>query len=102
MLVDWEGHDHTCGGRKEVELGRGLLPGLLPCSVLESRPELSPQGGLGAGGWAQWLQRRGLGSRRCHTAPLPHSGFCGVFREGENQTHRITVVKIPEITLQIL
>ena len=34
--------------RKEVELGRGLLL----CHVLESRPELSPQDGLGAGGWA--------------------------------------------------
>ena len=33
-----------------MELGRGLLP----CSVLESRPELSPQGGLGAGRWVHW------------------------------------------------
>ena len=69
-----ETHDHTSEGRKEarkqgrkeVQLGRGLLP----CSVLESRPKLSPQGGLGAGGWAQWSQRRGMGSRRCPQHPL--------------------------------
>ena len=41
--------DHTCGGRKDVGLGRRMLS----CSVLEKRPELSPQGGLGAGGLAQ-------------------------------------------------
>ena len=51
---NWESCDHTCGGRKAVGLGR-----MLSCSVLEARPELSPQGGLGAGGWAQWSQRRG-------------------------------------------
>ena len=93
----WETRVHTSEGRKEVELGRGLLP----CSVLEARPELSPQGGLGAGGWAQWLQRRGAGSRSCLTASPPHSGFSGVFWEGEYQTHRLTVVKILEIPLWI-
>ena len=77
MLVDWEGHDHTCGGRKEVELGRGLLPGLLPCSVLESRPELSPQGGMGA------LALK-VESRRFPTALTPWSGFCDVFWKGKN------------------
>ena len=76
MLVDWEGHDHTCGGRKEVELGRGLLPGLLPCSVLESRPELSPQEGMGA----LVLE---VGSRRFPTASTPWNGFCDVFWKGK-------------------
>ena len=77
---NWKSHDHTFGGRKDVGLGRRMLP----CSVLEARPELSPHGGLGAGGWAYWSQRRGAGSRRCPTAPPPHSGFFVVFREGEN------------------
>ena len=36
-----------------MELGRGLLP----FSVLKSRPELSPQGGLGAGRWVHWSWR---------------------------------------------
>ena len=43
----------------------------------------------------------GDGIQECPTAPAPHSGFSGVFREGKNQTHRITVVKIREITLRI-
>ena len=50
---NWKSRDHTCGGRKAVGLGRRMLS----CSVSEARPELSPQGGLGAGGWAQWSQR---------------------------------------------
>jgi len=45
----WETNDHTSEGRKE---GSGMGRGLLLCHVLESRPELSPQRGLGAGGWA--------------------------------------------------
>ena len=87
MLVDWEGHDHTCGGRKEVELGRGLSP----CSVLESRPELSPQGGMGA-------LALEVESRRFPTALIPWSGFCDVFWKGKNHyaTSKITVGKIPE------
>ena len=36
-----------------------------------------------------------------HSTP-PHSGFCRVFREGETQAHRITVIKIPEIILWII
>ena len=71
---NWESRDHTCGGRKAVGLGRRMLS----CSVLEARAELSPQGGLGAGGWGQWSQRRGAGSRRCLTAPPPHWIFCGL------------------------
>ena len=47
------------------------------------------------------VAEKGAGSRMCPTASPPHSGFSGVFREGENQTHRLTVVKILEITLWI-
>lgn len=84
MLVDWEGHDHTCGGRKEVELGRGLLP----CSVLESRPELSPEedGCINSGG----------GIQKVPTASTPWSGFCDVFGRGQESlcNLKITVGKI--------
>ena len=72
MLVDWEGHDHTCGGRKKVELGRGLSPG----NMLESRPELSPYGGMGA----LVLE---VGSRRFPTASTPWNEFCDVFWKGK-------------------
>ena len=65
--------DHTCGGRKDMGLGR-----MLSCSVLEARTELSPQGGLGAGGWAQWSQRRGAGSRRCPQHSLHTVDICGL------------------------
>ena len=92
-MVDWKGHDHTCGGRKEVELGRGLLP----CSVLESRPELSPQGGMGALVLA-------VGSRRFPTALTPWSGFCDVFWKSKNHyaTCKITFGKIPEMILLVI
>ena len=63
---------YPCGRRKNVELEKGLLP----CSVLEPRPELSPQGGMGA----LVLE---VGSRRFPTASTPWSGFCDVFWKGK-------------------
>ena len=64
---------YPCGRRKNVELEKGLLP----CSVLERRPELNPQGGMGA----LVLE---VGSRRFPTASTPWSGFCDVFWKGKN------------------
>ena len=70
-----------------MELGRGLLP----CGVLESRPELSPQGVMDA-------LALEVGSRRFPTALTPGSGFCDVFWKGKNHyaTFKIIVGKIPE------
>ena len=45
--------------------------------------------------------REGGWDQEVPTAPPPHSGFSGVCRKSKNQTHRITVVKIQEITLWI-
>ena len=70
---NWESCDHTCGGRKAVGLGR-----MLSCSVLEARPELSPQGGLGAGGWAQWSQKGGVIQEVPHSTPSTQWIFCGL------------------------
>ena len=70
---NWESRDHTCGGRKAVGLGR-----MLSCSVLEARPELSPQGGVGAGGWGQWSQRRGLDPGGAPQHPLHTVDICGL------------------------
>ena len=76
-----------------MEFGRELLP----CIVLESRPELSPQGGMGA----LVLVVR---SRRFPTASNPWSGFCDVFWKSKNHyaTCKITVGKIPEMTLLVI
>ena len=47
------------------------------------------------------VPEKGDGIQEVPTAPPPHSGFSGVCRKSKNQTHRITVVKIQEITLWI-
>ena len=62
-----------------------------PAVCLESRPKLSPQGGMGA----LVLE---VGSRRFPTALTPWSRFCDVFWKCKNHyaTSKITVGKIPE------